>query len=58
MPAKSKAQLRFMEAVAHGWHPSGNKHGPTPSQAMEYVHATKNKKDLPARSPGSKKKGK
>lgn len=36
MPAKSKKQWRFMQAIAHGWKPSGKK-GPSKSQAAEYI---------------------
>lgn len=46
MPAKSKAQLRFMAGVA-----SGNIRSPGLSreEAEEYVHATHNAKSLPNR---------
>lgn len=42
MPAKSKAQKRFMEAIAHGWKPS--KGGPSKEQAKEFVSGNKGKK--------------
>lgn len=52
MPAKSKAQFKFMEAAAHN--PKfAKKAGIKPSQAAEYVAGQKNYKSLPDR----KKKG-
>lgn len=45
MPAKSKAQLRFMAAVASG---KVKKKGLSRAEAKEFVHATKGKK-LPER---------
>ena len=45
MPAKSKAQFRFMQAVAHG---TARKEGPTKAQAREFV-AGQSPKGLPAR---------
>lgn len=44
MPAKSKKQYRFMQAVAHGWKPSEG--GPSKAQAKEYV-AGQSPKELP-----------
>lgn len=47
MPAKSKAQFRFMEAVAHG---SLKKPGLSPDKAKEYVsdnEGSKGYKKLP-----------
>jgi hypothetical protein len=46
MPAKSKAQLRFMAAVASG---SIKKKGLSKAQASEWVHATGSAKGLPNR---------
>jgi hypothetical protein len=40
MPSSSKKQHRFMQAIAHGWHPSGKK-GPSESVAKEFVAADK-----------------
>jgi hypothetical protein len=53
MPATSRAQYRFMQAVAHGMAPRRG-HGPTPSQAKEYV-AGQSPKGLPARAKTKKK---
>ena len=39
MPAKSKAQFRFMQAAAHGG--LSQKDGPTKAQAKEYVSHNK-----------------
>lgn len=50
MPAKSKAQFKFMEAVKHG---SIKKHGLSPSKAAEFTDTT-NYKTLPKKT---KKKG-
>ena len=50
MPVKSKAQMRFMEGIAHGMKPkSGN--GPSKKVAEEFVSATKTTKGLPERKP-------
>jgi len=38
MPSKSKAQVKLMRAVAHGWHPDQFK-GPTKKVAKEFVKA-------------------
>jgi hypothetical protein len=38
MPSSSKAQNKFMRAVAHGMKPRGGG-GPTKSQAMDFVRA-------------------
>ena len=46
MPAKSKAQLRFMAGVASG---SIKKPGLSKAKAAEFVHATSNAKSLPNR---------
>jgi hypothetical protein len=49
MPAKSKAQYKFMEAAAHN--PKfAKKAGIKPSQAKEIADSTKNPKKLPARA--------
>ena len=56
MPAKSKAQFRFMEAVAHGMKPKGGK-GPSVSQAKEFVAATPSYKALPAKKGKTNKRG-
>ncbi len=48
MPAKSKAQFRMMEAIAHGAKPKSGK-GPSKAVAQEYVTATKSPKSLPER---------
>jgi hypothetical protein len=42
MPAKSKAQFRFMQAAAHGG--LSQKDGPTKAQAKEYVSHNKGSK--------------
>ena len=48
MPAKSKAQLRMMQAAEHN--PEfAKKVGIKPSVAKEFVDKTKNPKKLPAR---------
>jgi hypothetical protein len=52
MPAKSKAQYRFMEAVAHG---GIKKKGLSQKQAKEYVSGQKYK-GLPAKAKKAKKK--
>lgn len=39
MPATTKKQLKFMEAVKHGMKPKGGK-GPTKAQAAEFVAKT------------------
>ncbi len=55
MPAKSKAQYRFMEAVAHGWKPKSKKKKKptiTEEQAEEFVQGNKGAKaykKLPAK---------
>ena len=54
MPAKSKAQYRFMQAIAHGWRPKGKKKKSTitKDQAKEFVQdnkGTKSYKKLPAK---------
>jgi len=54
MPAKSKAQARLMEAVAHGWKKPGGG-GPSVSVAKEFAAATPSTKGLPERK--SPKKG-
>ena len=46
MPAKSKAQYRFMEAVAHG---GIKKPGLSPAKAKEFVGKDVNYKKLPAK---------
>ena len=51
MPAKSKAQFRFMEAVAHG---GIHKKGLPAKKAAEYVSGQSYKK-LPARAKKRKK---
>jgi len=40
MPSTSAKQAKFMAAVAHGWHPTGEK-GPTQAQAQEFHEADK-----------------
>ena len=52
MPAKSKAQFRFMEAVAHGDAKIKTK-GLSKSQAAEYVKG-QSPKGLPERVKGKK----
>jgi hypothetical protein len=47
MPATSKAQYRFMQAVSHGMTP---RDGPTAAQAREYVKGQGNYRQLPARA--------
>ena len=55
MPAKSKAQFRYMEMVAHGGKPrSGG--GPSKAVAKEYVSATASPKSLPEKVSGKRKK--
>lgn len=50
MPSKSKAQHRFMEAVAHG---SLKKKGLSPAKAAEWANADKGKvKALPEKAKG------
>ena len=44
MPAKSKAQFRFMAAAAHG-----KVKGISPKIGKEFVHKTSSYKSLPAR---------
>lgn len=53
MPAKSKAQLRYMAAVAAGRIKSP---GLSKSEASDFVHSTKNAKKLPERVKFSKLK--
>lgn len=53
MPATSKAQFRFMQAVAHG---GVKKRGLSVSQAKEYVSGQKYKA-LPAKAKKGKKRG-
>lgn len=38
MPSASAKQHRFMQAIAHGWRPSGRK-GPSQEVAREFVEA-------------------
>lgn len=54
MPAKSKAQFRFMEAVKHG---SIKKKGLPPEKAAEFVDGV-SPKSLPEKKKAAKKKGK
>ncbi len=44
MPSTSKKQERFMQAISHGWKPSGMKSPPSRKVAKEYVAADKKKK--------------
>jgi hypothetical protein len=55
MPAKSKAQYRYMQAVAHGWKPED---GPSKEQAEEFVSKqdTKDYKKLPEKKKKQEKK--
>lgn len=53
MPAKSKAQFRFMEAVAHG---GVKKKGLSAAQAKEFVSG-QSYKGLPAKSRKRGKRG-
>lgn len=46
MPAKSQAQYRFMEGVAHG---SIKRPSLSPAQAQEWIDITPNVKKLPKR---------
>jgi hypothetical protein len=55
MPVKSKAQMRFMEGIAHGMTPRGGK-GPSKAVAEEFVSATKTTKGLPERKAKKKTK--
>ena len=48
MPAKSAAQFRFMQGVAHGMKPRSGK-GPSPEVAKEFVDATPKPSALPER---------
>jgi hypothetical protein len=53
MPLESKAQARTMQAVAHGWKPTGSARGITPTVAREYIAKTKTPfSQLPARAGG------
>lgn len=54
MPARSKAQFRFMEAVKHGMKPRQGS-GLTPEKAAEFVDATRSYKALPAKVTKRKK---
>lgn len=54
MPVKSKAQMRYMEMIAHGGKPSTGG-GPSKKVAQEFVSATPTTKGLPERK--STKKG-
>lgn len=49
MPAKSKAQFNFMQAIAGGAPPQGGP-GPSPVQAQEFVKG-QSPKGLPAKAP-------
>jgi hypothetical protein len=40
VPSSTKKQAHFMSAVAHGWHPSGEK-GPSQAVAEEFHQADK-----------------
>lgn len=40
MPSSSRKQHQYMEAIAHGWHPSEKK-GPSPAVAKDFVAADK-----------------
>ena len=50
MPVKSKAQMRYMEMIAHGGKPKAGG-GPSEKVAKEFVSATKTTKGLPERKP-------
>jgi hypothetical protein len=52
MPATSKAQYRYMAAIAHGMVP---RDGPTRAQAAEYVKGQGNYRQLPARATKKRK---
>jgi len=43
MPSKTKKQAKFMQAVAHGFKPTGKK-GPPVSVAKDFVAADKGKR--------------
>lgn len=43
MPAKSAAQYRFMQGIAHGMKPNKGI-GPSPALAKEFIHKTSAKK--------------
>lgn len=47
MPAKSKAQFRYMEWIAHGGKPKSG--GPSKAEAQEFVKKTRSYKNLPER---------
>jgi hypothetical protein len=49
MPARSKAQARFMQACAHAKPGSMHVHCPPKKVAHEFNQATKSVKDLPER---------
>jgi hypothetical protein len=51
MPATSRAQYRYMQAVAHGMTP---RDGPTRAQAAEYVKG-QSYRQLPARAAKKRK---
>jgi len=55
MPAKSRAQFRLMQAVAHG---KARKGGPTKAQAKEFVEKTGSYKSLPEKVKKTAKKRK
>jgi hypothetical protein len=55
MPATSRAQFNYMQAVAHG--KARKKGGPTKAQAKEFV-AGQSPKGLPTKAQKKKKKGK
>lgn len=48
MPAKSKAQFRFMEGISHGMTPKSGK-GPSKEVAKEFIEATAKPRNLPER---------
>jgi len=56
MPVKSKAQMRFMQGIAHGMKPRGGK-GPSKEVAKEFVSATKTTKGLPEKKKSARYDG-
>ena len=57
MPAKSKKQYRYMQAIAHGWEPDDGS-GPSKEQAEEFVSEQDNEdyQDLPEEKEKEEKK--
>jgi len=54
MPAKSKSQFRFMQAVLHSANPPAK--GPSKAVAKEFIDATGSPKNLPEKVKSKKPK--